>query len=218
MIARGRSVTSSVRAAAMVAGAVFLAPCWALADSAPAIPKQIAVDPGPPLTFGEGGEAQTFIITVKNISPLMQDIGVKDVMITAILADGTDAKDTLKSIKETNTDCLAKKLAFGKTCTFTFAITPVKDGPASEEKKKGDPDSGVTSVEFTVPASLGPAVSTTVDFTVNDVGFPPPAPEPATLSLLAAGALGLAALAGLRRGEPNTTAQLFMRLGRLSRQ
>ena len=203
MFARGRSVTSSVRAAAMVAGAVILAPFCALADSAPAIPKQIAVDPGPPLTFVEGGKAQDFVITVKNISPLMQDIGLKDVVITAILADGTDAKDTLQPIKETKTDCLAKKLAFGKTCTFTLATTPVKDGPPAEEKKKGDPDSGVTSVEFSVPASLGPPVSTTVDFTVNDVGFPPPAPEPATLSLLAAGALGLAAWASLRRGNTN---------------
>ncbi len=203
MFAR-KSVTSSARAAAMVAGALMLAPCCMFADSASAIPDQISVSPGPPLTFVEGGNAQEFVITVKNISPLMQDIGVKDVVIAEILADGTDSKDTLKSIKETKTDCLAKKLAFGKTCTFKFLVTPVKDGPPSEEKKKGDPDSGVTSVKFDVPASLGPSVSTTVDFTVNDVGFPPPAPEPATFTLLAVGALGLAAWVRLCRGDPKT--------------
>jgi hypothetical protein len=210
MFERGKLVTSLVvRAAATIAGAAILTPFCAFGDSVPAIPDQISVTPGEPLTFVEGGKAQPFILTIMNISKPNETIGIKGVTITDILADGTDKADTIKPIPPPTTNCprtAAKGLTFGAKCTFMFAVTPVADGPATEEMKKGDPDSGVTSVRLSVAATLGPPVSTTVDFTVNDVGFPPAVPEPATLTLLATGALGLAA-----QGRRKTTKESDLR-------
>ena len=71
MFGRGKLVTSSLRTAALVAGAVILAPFCTFADAAlapAAIP--FTVTPGAtPLLF-EGGAAGIFVLTVENISPV----------------------------------------------------------------------------------------------------------------------------------------------------
>jgi hypothetical protein len=96
MIARGKLVTSSVRAAAFVAGAVILLPFLAFADSVPAIPDQISLAPfTPPLILVEGGKAADFVLTVQNISKPKNLIGIKNVSVVAVLTDGTDKSDTI---------------------------------------------------------------------------------------------------------------------------
>jgi hypothetical protein len=71
MFGRGKLVTSSVRAAAIVAGAIIFVPFFAFADSLLAPAAIIfTVTPGAtPLLF-EGGAAGVFVLTVENISPV----------------------------------------------------------------------------------------------------------------------------------------------------
>jgi hypothetical protein len=71
MFGRGKFVTSLLRAAALVAGAVILAPFCTFADSAPA-PAAITftVTPGPTPLLIEGGAPGVFDLTVENISPV----------------------------------------------------------------------------------------------------------------------------------------------------
>jgi hypothetical protein len=67
MFERGKLVTSWVRAAATVAGALMLVPLYAFADSVPAIPGQVRLRPSS-ISFsvgvsaricGKGGELQS---------------------------------------------------------------------------------------------------------------------------------------------------------------
>ena len=67
MFERVKLVTSSVRAAAMVAGAVILTPC-AFADSVPILPDPtpIVLTPGAPLNLTEGPAITPFTVMVTN--------------------------------------------------------------------------------------------------------------------------------------------------------
>ena len=97
MFGRGKLVTSSVRAAALVAGAVILAPFCTFADSAlapAAIPFTVTAGPTP-LLF-EGGAADVFVLTVENISPVGIVVRSLTVAITAL--GGLDSSDTLAGV------------------------------------------------------------------------------------------------------------------------
>jgi hypothetical protein len=194
MFERGKLVTSSVRAAAIVAGAVIFVPFFAFADSLPAIPDQISLAPStPPLILVEGGKAADFVLTVQNISKPKNLIGIKNVSVVAVLMDGTDKSDTILPIPQPVSTCPKTiTLAFGQKCTVTYTFTPVANGP------KENLDSGITSVRFRADPTLGPMVFNDTEITVNDVGFSA-TPEPATLVLFSTGALCLTALARLRR-------------------
>ena len=201
MFERGKLVTSWVRAAATVAGAVILVPLYAFADSVPAIPDQISLTPSTePLILVEGGKAGVFVLTVENISKPKNLIGIKNVSVVAVLMDGTDKSDTIVlPIPQPVSTCPKTiTLAFGQKCTVTYTFTPVANGP------KENLDSGITSVRFRADPTLGPMVFNDTEITVNDVGFSA-TPEPATLILFATGALCLTALARLRRGNRETT-------------
>ena len=71
MFERGKLVTSLLRAAAIVAGAVILTPFSTFADSAPA-PAAITftVTSGATPLLVEGGAAGVFVLTVENIGPV----------------------------------------------------------------------------------------------------------------------------------------------------
>ena len=196
MFERGKWVTSTVRAAAFVAGAVISAPFFAFADSVPGIPPQITVTPGAAQLLMEGQAAATFGITVRNTSA--QGIGINGAAVVFVKFDGPDNTDRLMAIAQTNTTCPKNGLASNAACTFTFDVTPVGVGPNENL------DFGVTTATFTVNPNRGPAVSVNVDFLVRD-DHASTTPEPGTLTLFAAGALGLAALARLRRSCPRTT-------------
>ncbi len=106
----------------------------------------------------------------------------------------------------TSTTCikangLSALLKPGKEYTFTYLITPV-GGDTCPSAAEGACDSGATTIKFTVNPSLGPPVSAEPTFIVGDV--PGPVPEPANLTLFAAGALGRAALARLGVGKRKT--------------
>jgi PEP-CTERM motif len=209
MFGRGKLVTSSVRAAALVAGAVIFAPFFAFADPllAPAA-ITFTVTPGAtPLLF-EGGAAGVFVLTVENISPVpIQAVSINRV-ITAL--GGLDSSDTLAEAPSVTADACRPAtgpivLANGDKCTITFAVKPVGNGPPETEVPV---DFGLTQVEFTVGTIPAPPLIPTVtsrsalaDFRVEDV----PVPEPATLFLLATGALCLTTFARLRRGNVETT-------------
>jgi hypothetical protein len=189
-------VTSSVRAAAFVAGAVIFAPFFAFADSLPAIPPQITVTSGAAQLLMEGGGGFAFTLTVTNTSN--QPIGITSAAVVFVKFDGPDPTDRLMAIAQTKTTCPKNGLASNNNCTFTFDVTPV--GTQGEENL----DFGTTTAMFTVTPNRGPAVSANKDFLVRD-DHASTTPEPATLTLFGAGALGLAALARLRRGYPRTT-------------
>jgi len=207
MLEPGKLVTSLLRAAAIVAGTVILTPFCTFADSIPAaIESQIELSASAnPLTFVEGGKAQKITLTVKNNSKPAQKIGIKSITITDILTDGTDKSDTILPLPDATTDCpdtAAMGLAGGKTCKFTFSVKPCPDpvmfGSCADKDKKENLDSGETTVRFSVATTLGrPGIYDEV-FIVNDKGFPV-VPEPATLTLFAAGALYLTALVRPRR-------------------
>jgi len=198
MFERGKLVTSWVRAAATVAGAVILVTFCAFADSVPAIPDQISLTPSTePLTLVEGGKAGVFVLTVENISKPKELIGIKNVSVVEVLMDGTDKSDTIiLPIPQPVSTCpKTVTLAFGQKCTVTYTFTPVGIGP------RENLDSGITSVRFRADPTLGPMVFSDTEITVNDVGFSA-TPEPATLTLLATGALGVAIVEMLRWGKP----------------
>lgn len=195
MFARGKLVTSSVPAAAFVAGAVIFAPFFAFADSLLAIPDQISLAPStPPLILVEGGKAADFVLTVQNISKPKNLIGIKNVSVVAVLMDGTDKSDTIVlPIPQPVSTCPKTiTLAFGQKCTVTYTFTPVANDP------KENLDSGITSVRFRADPTLGPMVFSDTEITVNDVGFSA-TPEPATLRLFVTGALCMTAVVWLRR-------------------
>jgi hypothetical protein len=206
MFERGKLATSLLRAASIVAVPVMLTAFCTFADSLPAaaLKDQIELSANAnPLTFVEGGKAQNFILTVKNVSDPAQKIGIKSINITEILTDGTDRSDTILPLPKPTTNCpanAANGIAAGKKCTFTYAVTPCPDpvmfGSCAE--KKENLDSGETTVRFSVAATLGPTVNYDEVFIVNDKGFPA-VPEPATLPLTTTGVLSLAALVRLRR-------------------
>lgn len=196
MFARGKLVTSSVRAAAMVAGAVIFAPFFAFPDSIPAIPAQISVTPGAAQLSMEGGGAFAFALTVTNTSN--QPIGISGATVALVKFDGKDPSDRLMGIAQTNTTCPKNGLASNNSCTFTFDVTPV--GTQGEENL----DFGTTTAMFTVTPNRGPVVSANKDFLVRD-DHASTTPEPATLTLFGFGMLGLAALARFFRGYSKTT-------------
>jgi len=204
MFGRGKFVTSLLRAAALVAGAVILAPFCTFADSA-LVPAAIpfTVTPGAtPLLF-EGGAAGIFVLTVENISPV--PIVVRSLTVAITARGGLDSSDTLAGVPvATKNDCgltpaPPKVLAVGGECTITFAVKPVGNGPETEVPV----DFGLTQVEFTVSALTPTETSRSglADFRVEDV----PVPEPATLILFATGALSLTVLVRLRRDNRETT-------------
>jgi hypothetical protein len=204
MFERGKLVTSLLRAAAMVAGAVILAPFCTFADSAPApaaIPFTVTAG-ATPLLF-EGGAAGVFVLTVENISPVPIVVRSLNSGITAL--GGLDHSDTLAALPvNTKNDCgllpaPPKVLAVGGECTITFAVKPVGNGPPETEVPV---NFGLTQVEFTVSAltPMEKSRSALADFRVEDV----PVPEPATLTLFATGALYLTGLVRLRRGNRET--------------
>jgi len=200
---RGKLVITLVRAVAIVAGTVSLTHFYAFADSVlVAIESQIELSASAnPLTFVEGGKAQKFILTVKNISKPAQKIGIKSITIT----DGTDKSDTILPLPNPSTDCpdtAAMGLPGGKTCKFTDSVTPCPDPVmfGSCADKKENLDSGETTVRFSVATTLGrPGIYDEV-FIVNDKGFPA-VPDPATSTLFAVGMLCLIALVRLGRTQ-----------------
>ena len=208
MLEPGKLAASLLRLSAVVAEAVILAPFYTFADSIPAaaLKDQIELSANAnPLIFVEGGKAQKFILTVKNISDPAQKIGIKSIDITDILTDGTDRSDTILPLPKPTTDCpatAAAGLAGGKKCIFTYSVKPCPDpvmfGSCADKDKKENLDSGETTVRFSVAATLGPTVNSDEVFIVNDKGFPV-VPEPATLTLFAAGALCLTPLVRPRR-------------------
>ena len=177
MFGRGKLVTSSLRTAALVAGAVILAPFCTFADAAlapAAIP--FTVTPGAtPLLF-EGGAAGIFVLTVENISPVPIVVRSLTVAITAL--GSLDSSHTLAGVPvATKNDCgllpaPPKVLAVGGECTITFAVKPVGNGPETEVPV----DFGLTQVEFTVSALTPTETSRSAlaDFRVEDV---PPFPS-----------------------------------------
>jgi hypothetical protein len=196
MCERRKLATSILRAAPIVAGALLLVSACAFADLVPAIPDQISLNPSTePLVLIEGGKGADFVLTVKNISKPAQLIGIKNVSVVAVLKDGTDKSDAIVlPIPQPVSTCPKTiTLAFGEKCTVTFTFTPV----ATDSKE--NLDSGITTVRFRADPTLGPMVFSDTEITVNDVGFSA-TPEPATLILLGAGAVCLAALLLLRRG------------------
>ena len=161
MLERGKLATS-FRAAAIVAGVVIFAPFCTFADSVPtALENQIELSAAAnPLTFVEGGKAKDFILTVKNISNPAQKIGIKAINITAILTDGTDRSDTISPLPKPSTNCpaaAANGLSKGQKCTFTYSVTPCPDplmfGSCAD--KMENPDSGETTVRFSVAIDAG---------------------------------------------------------------
>lgn len=210
MFERKKLVTSLLRAAAMAAGAVILAPFGTFADSAPA-PAVITftvTSGATPLLF-EGGAAGVFDLTVQNISPVPITVFSFTAAITA--RGGLDSSDTIAGLPVITADACGIPpkvpivLANGDECTITFAVKPVGNGPPETEVPV---DFGLTQVEFTVTTIPAPPLapiktsrSALADFRVEDV----PVPEPATLTLFATGALCLTALVRLRRGNRETT-------------
>ena len=210
MFGRGKFVTSLLRAAALVAGAVILAPFCTFADSAPA-PAAITftVTPGPTPLLIEGGAPGVFDLTVQNIGPVPINVFSFTAAITA--RGGLDSSDTLAGLPVITADACGIPpkvpivLANGDECTITFAVKPVGNGPPETEVPV---DFGLTQVEFTVTTIPAPPLapiktsrSALADFRVEDV----PVPEPTTLVLIATGTLCLTALARLRRGNRETT-------------
>jgi len=206
MLERGKLTTSLLRAACIVAVPAMLTSFGTFADSVPAaaLKDQIELSANAnPLTLVEGGKAQNFVLTVKNVSDPVQKIGIKSINITDILTDGTDRSDTILPLPKPTTNCpanAANGLAAGKKCIFTYVVTPCPDPVmfGSCADKKENLDSGETTVRFSVAATLGPTVNYDEVFIVNDKGFPA-VPEPATLALTITGVLGLAALVRLRK-------------------
>jgi hypothetical protein len=212
MIALRNLVATWVRSATAVLGTVVFAPFLVFADSIPVTPEQISVTPQPTLpTFQEVGKAgaMPFVLTVKNISKT-QTIGVKAsnpisaVIVSNVEIGHVDRSDTLVPPSAfSSTTCIKPNglpvlLAPGRTCTFTYLLTPVA-GPPCPDKNEEPCDSGATTIKFTVNPSLGPSVSTEPTFIVEDV---PKTAEPASLILFAFGALGLAGCKWLRTIKP----------------
>ena len=194
-------VTTWVLSATAALGTVVFAPFLGFADSIAVTPEQISVTPQPILpAFQEVGEAgaMPFVLTVKNISKT-QTIGVKAsnpisaVIVSQVEIGHVDRSDTLVPPSGFSSNTCIKPnglpvlLAPRGTCTFTYLLTPVA-GPPCPDKNEEPCDSGATTIKFTVNPSLGKSVSTEPTFIVEDV---PKTPEPATLILLAFGALGL---------------------------
>jgi len=194
MITRGKLVTSWFCAAAFVVGPIVLVSSSAFADAIPVLPNQISVTAGATQLLEEGGAAAVFGLTVKNVSA--QAIGITGVGFMIIKSGGPDPSDHVMGIMQTATTCPKNNLAANAVCTFTFDVTPVPGG------SEPDLDFGMTSTMFTVTPNRGPSVSVTPRFTVRD-DHASVTPEPATLTLLATGALGMAALKKLLRGIPN---------------
>jgi hypothetical protein len=209
MFGRRKLFSSSLRAAAMFAGAAMLSPFCAFADS---IPAQISVNGQAKLpVFDEVGKAgaMPYVLTVKN-SSTSQTIGFKtpDAISTSIVSKveigHVDPSDTVvPPTGYASTTCIKANghsvlLNPGKECTFTYLITPVGGGTCPG-KTEEPCDSGATTIKFTVNPSLGPSVSAEPTFVVNDV--PKPVPEPGPLTLFATGALGLAGLVRISRGK-----------------
>lgn len=189
MFERRKLPTSLLRAAAIVAGAVILAPVCAFAD-----PVTFTVTAGPTPVLIEGGAPGTFVLTVQNISPLPIKFVSIDRAITA--HGGLDSSDTLAGLPAITADaCIPLVIASGNECTITFSVKPVGNGPPETEVPV---DFGLTQVEFTVGTSTGTTRSALADFRVEDV---PAVPEPATLTLFAAGALCLTAWMWLGRSR-----------------
>ena len=195
MITRGKLITSRSCATAFVAGAMVLVSSSAFADAIPALPKQISVTAGATQLLEEGAGAAVFGITVKNVSA--QAIGITGAGFMITKLGGPDPSDHVMGIMQTATTCPKNNLAANAVCTFTFDVTPVAG--ASEP----DLDFGITSTIFTVTPNRGPTVSVTPSFIVRD-DHASITPEPATLTLLASGAIGIAALKRLLGGIPNT--------------
>jgi hypothetical protein len=139
----------------------------------------------------EGGGGFAFTLTVRNISN--QAIRIMAAAVAFVKFDGPDSTDRLLAILQTNTTCPKNSLPNNNNCTFTFDVTPVGSGPEKESL-----DFGITTAMFTVTKNRGPAVSANKDFLVRDDNAST-TPEPATLTLFAFGALGLAELAQTRR-------------------
>jgi hypothetical protein len=212
MFVQRNLVTTWVRSATAALGTVAFAPFLGFADSIPVIPEQISVTPQPILpAFQEVGEAgaMPFVLTVKNISKT-QTIGVKAsnpisaVIVSQVEIGHVDRSDTLVPPSTfSSTTCIKPNglpvlLAPGRTCTFTYRLTPVA-GPPCPDKNEEPCDSGATTIKFTVNPSLGPSVSTEPTFIVEDV---PKTAEPASLILFAFGALGLAGCKWFRTIKP----------------
>ena len=198
MFERGRLVSSLLCTAAMVAGSAILIPFYSFADSVP-IPTHVDLSPGPLPTLFDNGVPGVFVLTVKNpfdstimITSKCNTIPNPCVTFGPFVEVGfPDAKDRVVAMPLKSTTCFkptgqAIPLAPGMPCTFTFDPTPSK-GP--------DPDDltpGATTATFSISANRGKPGTMSPTFTVLDV--PAGVPEPATLSLFATGALGLAAL------------------------
>jgi PEP-CTERM motif len=194
MFQRGKLVTSSVRAAAIAAGAVILAPFLAFADSVPILPDPppIVLTPGAPLNLTEGPAITPFTVMVMNTTTNLITLdGI------AIHVPNIDLSDKL-FVTRVGDNCPIAGLPGGAVCTIDFNVTTSNDGDSGELV-----DIGSAMVVFTLTTGAGKAVSPAVKFTVTDV--PKATPEPATLTLFAAGALGLAVLGRLHRGKRKTS-------------
>ena len=193
-------VASLVRVVVIVAGAVILVPSCAFPDAIPALPPQISVTPGAAQLLMEGGGGFAFTLTVRNISN--QAVGITGAAVAFVKFDGPDPTDRLLAIMQTNTTCPKNNLPSNNNCTFTFDVTPVGSGPEKENL-----DFGITTAMFTVIPNRGPAVSANKDFLVRD-DHASTTPEPATSTLFAFGALGLAGLAQTRRKKTRAAPSL----------
>jgi hypothetical protein len=175
MYERGKLVKLSVRAAAMVAGAVIFAPC-AFADSFPTLPgpTPIVLTPGAPLDLIEGPATTLFTVMVTNTTTNLITLdGI------AIDVPNTDLSDKL-FVTRLRDNCPKAGLRGGALCTIFFNVTTSNDGDSGELV-----DSGSAKVVFTLTTSAGKAVSPPVTFTVKDV--PKATPEPSSFSLILLG-------------------------------
>jgi archaellum component FlaG (FlaF/FlaG flagellin family) len=207
MFEPAKIVTSCIRAAVIAAGAMVLMPSYTHGDSAlvSAIPPQISVTFGAPPVLMEGGSGATFTLTVTNIGQQMigfQHNAISALVETKVEVDHVDATDTvIPPAGYSSTTCIKANgstvvLQPGKTCVFTYLISPVAGKPCPGAAETPC-DSGATTIRFTVNPNLGPAVFTEPTFIVEDV--PKPTAEAGSLTLFVTGAVCLAGLLWLRR-------------------